>query len=327
MAQYFRRAVSCGIVLATLCLAACTPKSVQSLQSMLAISDWSLVYPYKSTNIVYPGGLVVGGKEPTFYGLPTLHPQTNSGPVSWPATTDSGSLTLEALVSGLGKLGNGGFSGSHSPQTILKEIDGNELAIVPTAQSILADSAVSKQVKQWQQSGLKVYLVYSTATTTSISITTTSSTGISAAYGTSLPTCTTPPVGTTASGGGATSAGSTTASGDTNQSVGSTPATGAIPAAETPTEGSGSTTGAASTTSTTTASLQACTNSSSQLTLSTTTPLVFAAEVRLVRTLHDGTLDAPQDTIIKPMQVNHSGAKPKLKNISIVNVKPWPRGR
>jgi hypothetical protein len=139
--------------------------------------------------------------------------------------------------------------------------------------AVIANPAVANIIKTWLSMKYSVYVVDTTMSTASISISSSSSTDIAGAFGTKLPSC---PTGT--------------------GTTGAKQATGATGSSAAPT-----------------ASLEACLNSSSKVTLSSATPLVFATSLRPV-TLQNGNLFAgPVSQIVKGGQVAFAlkGAKPQ----------------
>jgi hypothetical protein len=149
----------------------------------------------------------------------------------------------------------------------------NASAQTVDANAVVANQAVANNVKTWISMKYGVYIVATTMSTASISISSSSSTDIAAAFGTKLPSC---PSGTG-------------------------------------TTGAKQATGATGTSTSPTASLEACLNSSSQVTLSSAMPLVFATSLRPV-TLQNGNLFVgPVSQIVKGGQVTFAleGAKPQ----------------
>jgi hypothetical protein len=138
---------------------------------------------------------------------------------------------------------------------------------------VIANQAVANFVKTWISMKYSVYIVDTAMSTASISISSSSSTDIAGAFGTKLPSC---PTGTG-------------------------------------TTGAKLATGGTETSASPTASLQACLKSSSEVTLSSATPLVVATSLRPV-TLQNGNLFVgPVSQIVKGGQVAFAleGAPPR----------------
>ena len=305
-----RAYILASAILLCFCFASCDNKSEELLQSELNNSGWNLVNP--ANNWTYAGGIVVqDSKNASFYGLPQGTSALPTGPIpppgaTWGQSTASGSFSVQALINGIGKvLGSSiqaGVSVNHSSQETVQKINasGTCVQVGPQCgmdvQALLSQPLVSNQIKLWLQNKnpeYAVFVVTKVLTTTNLSVSTSSSSGVDAALG-SLQQCPssngtpnpTPAGGATGAGGtGGGATGATGAGGTGNTQTGSTNATGTN----------------TSTGNSPTASLQFCQNSSSQFSMSTSSPLVFAAETVPV------TLDSGGNLQAGPIAVHHGG--------------------
>ena len=225
-------------------------KATKPLQSVLNRSNYNLVYP--ATSDIFAGGILVSdNKHSSFYGLPpgVAVPDTSSVSATWGKEDISSSFSLQALLSGLGKIVNAGAKFEKNNKLTLAQISASGTEITNSALAAVNDNQiVITQVNQWISQKYRVYVVHTALKTSSISVTSSGSWDVNAAFGTTLPQC-----ASNAAGSGGTPA--------TNNS--GTPSTHT----QSPTSGPP------------TASLQACANSNSSLSLSTDTPLVFAASL------------------------------------------------
>jgi hypothetical protein len=254
--------------------------ATKPLQSVLNRSNYNLVYP--ATSDVFAGGILVSdGKHSSFYGLPPGVPAPNTIPVNatWGKEDISSSFSLQALLSGLGKIVNAGAKFDKSNKLTLAQISASGSEITNPALSALTDNQiVMAQVGQWINQHFRVYVVHAALKTSSISVTSSGSWDVSAAFGTALPQC--PPA---TSGNGTTPATS------------STPATAQSQA---PSKGAP------------TASLQACSNSNSSLSLTTDTPLVFAASLNPIVLINGKLQVGPILTLVTSGAVRGDGSRP-----------------
>jgi hypothetical protein len=278
-----RRLIGCSFATVYLLSVARADNSIKPLQSVLNKTDYNLVYPAQS-NIFAGGILVADKKHSSFYGLPVGVAAQPASPVSaaWAKTDLNSSFSLQALISGIGTLVSGGLGVSHTKQLGLEQINASGFEVAHP-ELVIENAAVKTQITSWLGQRYSVYIVHTALSTSNISVTSSSSTGVTAAFGTTLPACPAgstpakPSDGTGAAGTGATgSTGAATGTGaKETRAVDGTPAAG------------NATSGAAGKP---TASLQACLNSSSKITLSTAIPLVFAASLNPVTLGANGVL-------------------------------------
>jgi hypothetical protein len=274
LSRWFQGTVTFIIVAACPHLLA-ADKSVQALQKVLNSSDYNLVNP--ANNFIFAGGIVVSDqKHSSFYGLPATvtKPATDDVIASWPKSQINGSVSVQAILSGLAKLFGGSAKFSHSNQLTLDEIDASGKRIQDgLLDTLAANPVVASQIATWlkdPKNKYSVYFVNTVLATTNLSVSSSSGTNVAAAFQTTPPTCTTPtqPAATT------TPATTTTPTTSTTANT-ATPTTTAPATPTTTTQTSGSST---------TGNLQACVavSNSSQLSLSTKTPLYFAATLNPV---------------------------------------------
>jgi len=331
MMRLFGRFCISGIT-ALLCFSmiSCQPNAQQTLQSELNSSGWNLLNP--AGNWVYPGGIFVQEKKIlTFYGLPEGASRLPTGPLpppgaAWGQNINSESFSVVALLNGIGSiLGTsigGGVTYSKSSQETAQEIDASGMCVLVSTTStqppqcgmdvgnLLTEAPVSKQIKAWLQNknaGYSVYVVTKVASTSSLSVTTSSSNGVSAVFLVNLPQCPPPnqPSGSVSPAGGAASAG--------GSGSGNAPATGGTAGTATTTSTAGSPT----------VSLQACKVSSSQFTLNTSAPLVFAVEAVQVNMDQNGNLQTTPVAFTMAHPIQPIQPKPAIVK-GRWQLRPWP---
>jgi len=275
-----RLAIGFALVsLAALCLMA-RDTATKPLQTVLNRSNYNLVYP--ATSDVFAGGILVSdGKHSSFYGLPPGVSAPDTIPVSatWGKEDISSSFSLQGLLSGLGKIVNAGAKFDKNNKLTLAQISASGSEITNPALSALSENQiVMTQVNQWIGQRFRVYVVHAALKTTSISVTSSGSWDVSTAFGTALPQCTP-----------ATNSNSTTPA--TNSNAAATPA-------QSPSKGAPA------------ASFQACANSNSSLSLTTDTPMVFAASLNPIVLVNAKLQVGPILTLVTGGAVRGDGSRP-----------------
>jgi hypothetical protein len=229
---------------------------------------------------------------------------------------------MQLLLDNFEKLVSGGISISHNTNITLEQINASG-AYVPNPEIVIANPAVANQVSAWlsdRRAGYRVYIVNTSLSTTSISVS--SSSEIAAAFGTKPPTCSTT-ANVTASGqtSGGSSNTNTTGQGGAPTKTGTT----ASKSTKAPIDGSTANSTPGNVGNKSGLGLLACISAgnTSQATLSTMTPLIFAASLNPVSVDNAGNLrvDPVLHIATGTLLASEGSLPPESSNWE---PKPWP---